>query len=119
MILPPWTRRRREPASRTALRARLGSRHGLLRGVDDLAIEHSDLADVLHRDGRERRAELGELGCAFFPVHRSEPDLDQTMALERAIDLFQHRIGQSLRPDDHDRVQGVGARPEGAALGRR
>jgi hypothetical protein len=83
-----------------------------------LAVEHQGLADVLHRFGGQRRADLRQVGLALLAFVARRLHLDQLVALEVDVDLAQHRLAQSLAPDHHHRVQGMGAGLERLALCR-
>jgi hypothetical protein len=60
----------------------------------------------------------GELFVPLIPVVGSELYLDQFMAFQRDLDLFEYRFSQTLRPDDHHGMKGMGPGLEDAALGR-
>lgn len=61
-------------------------------------------------------ADGGERDRARLPIERRGPDLDQLVARERAVDLRDDSVGQSLLTDLQDGMEGVGARLELLAL---
>jgi hypothetical protein len=93
-----------------------GRRFSRFRG-GPLAPDHQDLADVLHRRGIQRLADPRETGFPLLPVVTRHPHFDQLMALQAQVDLAQHRVGQPVVADRHDRVQVVGSGFEYLALG--
>ena len=64
-------------------------------------------------------ADAGKRDFARVAVERRCAHLDQLVVRERAVDLGDDCIGKALLAQLQDRMQGMGARPEGLALGRR
>lgn len=64
---------------------------------------------------RAKRLEQADALGAFG----GHADLDQFVRGERQLDLGQHRRTEALVADQHHRFEGVGARLERAAFGRR
>jgi hypothetical protein len=84
-----------------------------------LAVDHQHLADVLDRVSASALADAGERHFARVAVERRRAHLDQLVVRERAVDLGDHRVAEALLPQLQDGMQGMGACPEGFALGRR
>ena len=72
---------------------------------------------MLHRGSGERFADLSEERFALLAVRGCRFDLDQFMAVQVRVDLFEHGCRQPFVADHHDRVEGVGKGLELLALG--
>jgi hypothetical protein len=73
---------------------------------------------VLNRLRDGHRANLFQHRLALLAVG-VDAHLDQLVALEAAVDLRDHRRGQPVPADDHDRIELVGATFQHLALRRR
>jgi hypothetical protein len=51
---------------------------------------------------------------SVIPEH---PDFDEFVGSERALDFGHHAVGQARAAEDHDRMEAMSARPEGATIG--
>jgi hypothetical protein len=74
---------------------------------------------VLDRVRAGALADAGERHLALRAVERRRAHLDQLVVRERAVDLGHHRVAQAFLAELQNRVQGVRARAQGLALGRR
>ena len=82
------------------------------------AVEHKDLAYVLHRGGAQRRAKLVQPCFALDLVAAGGFHLDEFMRRKRAVDFPDHRGAQALVANDDDRMAGVRETLEILALSR-
>jgi len=73
---------------------------------------------VLHRRCVGRGADLAQKALARVPVARADPDLDQLLARERALDLGEHRPRETALADPHDRIEAMRACLERLSVGR-
>jgi hypothetical protein len=80
-------------------------------------VDDQDLADVLDRIGAGAPADLLQQDHALPAVVAEDPDLDQLVTLEAALDFRQYAVGETRAADHDDGAQCMGARPERAALG--
>jgi hypothetical protein len=64
--------------------------------------ENEELADVLHRRGAARRAELGEERFARGAVVGKHAHLDEPVRGERGVELSAHRGGRAVVADRDD-----------------
>ncbi len=71
---------------------------------------------MLHRSGIKLGADRQEQGFARGAVVVEHAHLDQLVSDEIEVDLVQHRCGESVLPDAHDRMQVMRLRAHGAPL---
>jgi hypothetical protein len=83
------------------------------------AVDHQNLADVLHRLGAQALADLRQGGVARFAFHGTGADLDELVRRQRAVDLAENGFGEALLSDVNDRIERVCAAFEGFSFGRR
>jgi len=88
------------------------------RRLDALPVHDENLPDVLHRHSPGALADVREQGVAPAAVFARDADLDELVHGERAVDLGQHRGGQSASADQHDRGESMGAAFQRLALRR-
>ena len=100
--------------------------------ADAVAICHSeDAAESSSGVGRHKHEDLANLldGCGVGPsadrlsncvplpaIGAVDPDLDESMRRQRAVELRRHGIGKSALPHLHDRLERVGAALEVGAF---
>jgi hypothetical protein len=82
-----------------------------------LAPDDEDLADRLHRLGREPLADLRHPRGARPAVVGGGLHLDEPVRLERAVHLGDDRLGEALVADHDDGVEGVGLGAQRTAAG--
>lgn len=80
------------------------------------APDHQQFADMLYRSGAELFADAVEKLFADFTVIVKYANLDQFMAFEASIDLFQDRFCQAILADGDNRIECMGTCAQGAAL---
>jgi hypothetical protein len=73
-------------------------------------------ADVLHRLGRGAAAYLLEHALAFGAIRACDADLDELVALERALDLLKNRRREAGLAHPHHRIERVGAGTQSSSL---
>jgi hypothetical protein len=78
--------------------------------------EHQDTTHLLHDRGIRPITERLREFVPGVPVCAGEPDFDQLVCGERAIDFRDHRVRCACLPDLHDRLEGVGSGFESCAL---
>lgn len=62
-------------------------------------------------------ADLRQQLLALQPVIAEDPDFDEFVGIEATLDFGHDGVGQARAADDHDRMEHVSTRPEGAAIG--
>ena len=72
---------------------------------------------MLHRGGLQAGAQIGEEGLAIVAFGAIDAHLDQFVGLQAAVDLGQHGFAEAVLADAGDRIEGMGAGAQGAALG--
>jgi hypothetical protein len=82
-----------------------------------LAKDHDDLADVLHRRGAGRPADLAEEPVALVAIDSHEANLDQLVRIERALNFHEHGRCKARIADQDDRSERMGTRFQYLALG--
>lgn len=87
----------------------VGCRHGR-------APHDKQLADVLHWRSLEFGTDACEQPLALFPVRVEDTYLDQFMREQIHVELVQHRGGQALATNAHDRIEALRSGPQFATL---
>jgi hypothetical protein len=76
------------------------------------AVQNGDVADALHEGRATRAAELADGCIACLAVADPEPDLEELVMIESAVELGDDGSGDPLHADVDDRLEGVGAASE-------
>ena len=71
---------------------------------------------MLNRGCARAFADLREQILALQPVVAQHPDLDEFVSFEATLDFAHHAVREAGTADDHDGIERMSARPEGAAV---
>jgi hypothetical protein len=80
------------------------------------SVEDQHPADVLHRLCSGARANLRQDLFARRALRAGNPDLDQLMALQGAVDFLEHAAGQACVANRDDGMQPMRSRPQVSSL---
>ncbi len=71
---------------------------------------------MLHRSGAEFLADFHEIGLTYFAVIMKNAYLDEFVTIEAARDFMQNGLAETVLANGNQRVEGMGAGAQGAAL---
>lgn len=80
------------------------------------AIKDQRLAQVVHWRARERRADFCEHCFAGIAIGTAGTNFDQLVCSKVDVDFLEHRSGQAVVADEHDRLEGMGGGTQRVAL---
>ena len=84
----------------------------------NLAVDDQNLANVLDGGRARARADLREQRLAPYPVFAGNPDLDELVCLQAAVDFGNDAFRKTGAADDYHRTERMRPRLEGTARGR-